>query len=314
MSLMEPLMKRTALYSILALLLTACSGDATTEPGGDATDEGNSCSVEAACSEDEVCVDGACQTIVCESAEDCPGGYDCIMPEDEANFCQPSGMPSDDENTVIPVNDASAPAEDVSPGEEDTAGPEGDGATSEEDTAAPENDVTPPEEDVTTPEEDVATPEEDVTTPEEDVATPEEDTSTSDFVGSTPSECGAPGQGLVPIDCTAYGDADATCVFSNHCMCSEGFACEANYPGTSGPECAAGSTCYTAGTMPTSCGSPGQGVETVDCTAAGDMNATCVFGNHCMCGEGYVCEELYSPDMTVEECAAGSECLPASDI
>jgi hypothetical protein len=28
-----------------------------------------------------------------------------------------------------------------------------------------------------------------------------------------------------PIDCTAYGDVDAICVFSNHCYCSEGFRC-----------------------------------------------------------------------------------------
>lgn len=28
------------------------------------------------------------------------------------------------------------------------------------------------------------------------------------------------------VDCTAYGDIRATCVFSNHCFCNEGFTCE----------------------------------------------------------------------------------------
>jgi hypothetical protein len=246
-----------------------------------------------------------------------------VISDDEDNYCHPEGMPSDDPDPVVPATqDTATPAEDVSPSGEDAAGPAEDVVTPEEDVTTPEEDVTTPAEDATTPAEDATTPAEDVTTPAEDIATPEEDVATpeddteetSDFAGSTPEDCGAPGQGLEPIDCTAYGDADAVCVFSNHCMCSDGFACEANYPGTPGPECAAGSACYTAGTMPTSCGSPDQGVETVDCTASGDLNATCVFGDHCMCGEGFVCEELASAGMPVEECAAGSGCVPAPDM
>ncbi len=30
----------------------------------------------------------------------------------------------------------------------------------------------------------------------------------------------------VIVDCTAYGDVNSICVFSNHCYCSDGFVCE----------------------------------------------------------------------------------------
>ncbi len=45
-------------------------------------------------------------------------------------------------------------------------------------------------------------------------------------VGHTATSCGAASQGLVPVDCTAFGDENAFCVYSNHCACSEGFECE----------------------------------------------------------------------------------------
>lgn len=44
--------------------------------------------------------------------------------------------------------------------------------------------------------------------------------------GHSPSSCGAFSPDLEPVDCTAGGDADAFCVFSDHCLCSEGFHCE----------------------------------------------------------------------------------------
>ena len=64
------------------------------------------------------------------------------------------------------------------------------------------------------------------------------------MVGSVPSSCGSPSQDLEPVDCTENGDANAQCVFSNHCMCSEadGFECET--PGdVVSAECASGSSC-----------------------------------------------------------------------
>ncbi len=30
----------------------------------------------------------------------------------------------------------------------------------------------------------------------------------------------------VIVDCTAHGDIEAECIFSNHCFCSDGFECE----------------------------------------------------------------------------------------
>ncbi|MGC6415816.1 MAG: hypothetical protein ACON3Z_01720 [Bradymonadia bacterium] len=61
--------------------------------------------------------------------------------------------------------------------------------------------------------------------------------------GHIATSCGSPSQGIMPVDCTARGDVMAACVFSNHCMCSEGFYCESeeNWPGTN--ECDPGSIC-----------------------------------------------------------------------
>ena len=130
--------------------------------------------------------------------------------------------------------------------------------------------------------------------------------------GSTPVSCGAESQGLRPVDCTSAGDQDAQCVFSNHCMCSEGFECQAEtmWPGTR--ECDPGSICVPAepvrvGSDPSSCGAEQQGLTPVDCTAGGDENAFCVFSNHCACSEGYVCEISEAPG----ECEPGEGCRPA---
>ena len=107
------------------------------------------------------------------------------------------------------------------------------------------------------------------------------------------------------------------CVFSNHCMCSEGFFCEEVYPGLSedAKECANGSTCIediTWGSTATDCGSPSQGLEPVDCTAEGDLGAYCVYSNHCGCTEGYVCEVPYGEEgeNVGSECQPGSICVP----
>ena len=61
------------------------------------------------------------------------------------------------------------------------------------------------------------------------------------------------------------------------------------------------------GQIPTSCGSPDQGLTPVDCTARGDTAAQCVFGNHCWCSEGFRCEVRgeFEP-----ECDPGVVCVP----
>ena len=68
------------------------------------------------------------------------------------------------------------------------------------------------------------------------------------------------------------------------------------------------------GSHPTSCGAESQGLEPVDCTEHGDVNAQCVFSNHCYCTleDGYVCEEK-EDWMDVEECAPGSTCVAMGD-
>ncbi|MGK0361620.1 MAG: type IV secretory pathway VirB10-like protein [Bradymonadia bacterium] len=58
--------------------------------------------------------------------------------------------------------------------------------------------------------------------------------------GSHPQSCGAPDQELEPVDCTEQGDVDAVCVFSNHCLCSDGFVCAGE---AVGGECEAGAIC-----------------------------------------------------------------------
>ncbi len=147
-------------------------------------------------------------------------------------------------------------------------------------------------------------------TPAADASPQAPDASVS--LGNVPASCGAEGQGLTPVDCTAAGDDAADCVFSNHCMCSEGFECEAEtmWPGTN--ECDPGSICVpirpvNIGSDPTSCGSPDQGLVPVDCTSGGDVDANCVFSNHCSCSEGFLCEQSGTPG----ECAAGERCVPA---
>lgn len=64
-------------------------------------------------------------------------------------------------------------------------------------------------------------------------------------IGQVATSCGAADQGLVPVDCTRAGDADAFCVFGNHCACTEGFVCER--PGAIvASECEPGSVCIAA--------------------------------------------------------------------
>ncbi len=140
--------------------------------------------------------------------------------------------------------------------------------------------------------------------------------------GMTNTDCGDPAQGedVVSTDCTAYGDTESMCVFSNHCMCSEGFECEEVFEGLEpgAKECAPGSSCVPEfvaqeGTTGTSCGQPNQMLTPVDCTAQGDTGAYCIFGNHCKCSEGFVCGDPDTGELSGSfgECVAGEICIPA---
>ena len=128
--------------------------------------------------------------------------------------------------------------------------------------------------------------------------------------GDMPTSCGSPRQGLMPVDCTVAGDDSAQCVFSNHCLCSAGFVCSVQtmWPGTQ--ECDPGAICVPdepVGTTARSCGAPPPDRMPIDCTENGDVDAFCVFGDHCACSEGFVCEESGTPG----ECLPGQSCVPS---
>ena len=140
--------------------------------------------------------------------------------------------------------------------------------------------------------------------------------------GTTATSCGAASQGLTPVDCTEFGDMNAGCVFSNHCSCSvnAGFKCEGAADG-SGSECSPGVVCVQkredvsdteVGRLPTSCGDPmSQNLTPIDCTRYGDVDAQCVFSNHCACSsnDGFKCETAGNPG-SPSECPAGVYCVP----
>lgn len=70
------------------------------------------------------------------------------------------------------------------------------------------------------------------------------------------------------------------------------------------------------GSVACSCGQEQQDLTPVDCTAHGDAGAYCVYGNHCGCSSGFLCEggAAYWGDSnaTGQECAPGATCVPAS--
>ena len=72
---------------------------------------------------------------------------------------------------------------------------------------------------------------------------------------------------------------------------------------------------FNTGSSPTSCGAESQGLEPVDCTAYGDLEAQCVFSNHCYCSieNGFECEEKEDWMGDHEECTPGSSCIPIED-
>ena len=155
-------------------------------------------------------------------------------------------------------------------------------------------------------------------------ATDDASTDATENPGTEPTSCGAPGQGLEPVDCTRYGDVNAMCVFSNHCFCTEadGFECDVPSPTGGTHECEPGSSCVRTpppidpsqvGQVPTSCGGNSAGMDPVNCTKYGDVNATCVFSDHCMCStnDGFECE-VPRQSGGGSECQAGSSCHPTT--
>ena len=139
--------------------------------------------------------------------------------------------------------------------------------------------------------------------------------------GSGPSSCGSER----PVDCSEFGDRDAICVDSSHCSCSldDNYKCE-GASDENGAECAPGVVCVVrrgdvvpsmVGNSSTSCGDPeGQGLIPIDCTRYGDLNAGCVFGNHCMCrlDQGFECanSDVQAGTSEVQECSPGVYCVP----
>jgi len=131
--------------------------------------------------------------------------------------------------------------------------------------------------------------------------------------GQVPRSCGGGPDGFGPVDCTAEGDLDASCVFGDHCMCSPGFVCEVQTQFPNSPECDPGSICVVDEvdrSQASSCGAGGPGGAAVDCTRGGDLEAVCVFSDHCMCSAGFRCESDPAPDDDFAECDLGSSCVP----
>ena len=99
-------------------------------------------------------------------------------------------------------------------------------------------------------------------------------------MGSRPNSCGTDN----PVDCTEFGDGDATCIDSSHCSCSldDNYKCE-GASDENGAACSPGIVCVVkrrdieagrVGNAPSSCGDPeGQGLIPIDCTRYGDVMA-----------------------------------------
>ena len=133
--------------------------------------------------------------------------------------------------------------------------------------------------------------------------------------GHTPSSCGDPEFVVEPVDCTSAGDLSAMCIFSHHCMCSAGFVCAMGSDVEGTEECAPGDICVPMGpdgSRPDNCGSEDNGNDPVDCTKHGDEWAICVFGDHCLCSERFVClgDEVAQAQ---RECQRSTSCIPRDD-
>ncbi|MGB0645843.1 MAG: hypothetical protein ACPGQS_01650 [Bradymonadia bacterium] len=117
--------------------------------------------------------------------------------------------------------------------------------------------------------------------------------------------CGSPDFPFLKVDCGQLGDTEASCVNGLNCRCSEGYRCGQDSPPAAGELCEANQTCIPEdegreGTRADSCGQARGDFDPTNCGIFGDTNAFCVFGDHCACSDGYVCEQSGLP----------GECLP----
>ncbi len=116
--------------------------------------------------------------------------------------------------------------------------------------------------------------------------------------GHTADSCGADSQGLMAVNCTELGDTTANCVFSHHCMCSDGFVCENS--GQSG-ECPAGERC-----APVQSGAAGTSGEAGTSGAAGMAGAAGMTGIGGAPGVAGASGEAGAAGMSGEAGAAGT--------
>jgi hypothetical protein len=160
----------------------------------------------------------------------------------------------------------------------------------------------------------------DIIVPDSETSVPQLDAATTDVQmpemvptpGFSPTSCGGgsdeDGSWTAPVDCTEGGDTDSVCVFSNHCMCSEGFECteESQWPGTN--ECDPGSICVPA-IESARCGYDNNDQVPVDCGQMGDENAQCDAELYCLCSDGFICGQMEQPALG-EGCQPNVVCIP----
>lgn len=124
--------------------------------------------------------------------------------------------------------------------------------------------------------------------------------------------CGSPQFPFLKVNCRQLGDTEASCVNGLNCLCSEGYRCGQENPTDSGELCEANQTCIPEnegreGTRADSCGPDRGTFGPANCGVFGDTDAFCVFGDHCACSDGYVCEQSGLPG----ECQPTQRCVLA---
>ena len=125
--------------------------------------------------------------------------------------------------------------------------------------------------------------------------------------------CGSPQLPFLRVDCGQLGDTGASCVGGLNCRCSEGYRCGQDNPQESGQLCEPNQTCVPEnqggeGTRSDSCGPDRGNLGPANCGIFGDSGAFCVFGDHCACSDGFVCEQSGLPGecLLTQRCVRGS--------
>ncbi len=128
---------------------------------------------------------------------------------------------------------------------------------------------------------------------------------------SEPQRCGYTNNGQVAVDCGQLGDNNAQCEADLYCLCSDGFVCGQMQQPAPGDGCEPNVVCVPEsagpeGSRSDSCGSANQSLAPVNCGVFGDQSAFCVYGNHCVCSDGFVCERTQMS----ASCEPGRRCVP----